>query len=133
MILSWLSFLIWGTASQQSTEFPDLISLRNWFHKRICTFVIVRSIKAQANRSLDKITEDDFDLPAPFGDGENDDAATADLRKELFEAEDVIIGKPKDNDHGLSEILQRQKERTEKEDSKEEKEESNKPNVDWNY
>ena len=72
MILSWLSFPIWGTASQQSTEFPDLISLRNCFHTRICTFVIARSIKTQANRSLDKITEDDSDLPVPFEDGENE-------------------------------------------------------------
>tara|TARA_B110001450_G_scaffold120494_1_gene113603 strand:+ start:9161 stop:10129 length:969 start_codon:yes stop_codon:yes gene_type:complete len=60
------------------------------------------------------VNADRMDVPGKnllFGDGEKDDAATADLRKELFEAEDVIIGKPKDNDHGLSEILQRQKER----------------------
>ena len=69
------------------------------------------------------VNADRMDVPGKnllFGDGENDDAATADLRKELFEAEDVIVGKPKDNDHGLGEILQRQKERQEKEkDSKE--------------
>jgi hypothetical protein len=72
------------------------------------------------------VNADRMDVPGKnllFGDGENDDSATADLRKELFEAEDVIIGKPKDNDHGLSEILQRQKERREKE-------EPDKPNVD---
>jgi hypothetical protein len=36
--------------------------------------------------------------------------STADLRKELFEAEDVIVGKQENNDHGLSQILERQKE-----------------------
>ena len=46
-----------------------------------------------------------------FGDGEDDDVATADLRKELFESEDVIVGRQKDSDHGLSEILERQKEK----------------------
>jgi hypothetical protein len=69
------------------------------------------------------VNADRMDVPGKnllFGDGENDDSATADLRKELFEAEDVIVGKPKDNDHGLSEILQRQKERAE----------ADKPNVD---
>ena len=48
-----------------------------------------------------------------FGDGEGDDVA-ADLRKELFESDDVIVGKQKDNDHGLSEILERKKQNEEK-------------------
>ena len=68
------------------------------------------------------VNADRMDVPGKnllFGTGENDDEATADLRKELFEAEDVILSSQKDNDHGLGEILQRQKERTEKEDSKE--------------
>ncbi len=49
-----------------------------------------------------------------FGDKEDDDVSTADLRKELFEAEDIIVGRKKDNDHGLGELLERQKERAEK-------------------
>ena len=60
------------------------------------------------------VNADRMDVPGKnllFGTGENDDAATADLRKELFEAEDVILKSDKDNDHGLSEILQRQKEK----------------------
>lgn len=93
----------------------------------------VAKAEKEGNKLMQTIDEDGnlvnadrMDVPGKnllFGTGENDDAATADLRKELFEAEDVIVGKPTDNDHGLSEILQRQKER-------EEKEESDKPNVD---
>jgi hypothetical protein len=49
-----------------------------------------------------------------FGDGSNDDTSTAELRKELFEAEDVLVGKQENNDHGIGEILRRQKERAEK-------------------
>ena len=95
----------------------------------------VAKAEKEGNKLMQTIDEDGnlvnadrMDVPGKnllFGTGENDDAATADLRKELFEAEDVIVGKPKDNDHGLSEILQRQKERQEKE-----KEESDKTNVD---
>ena len=55
-----------------------------------------------------------------FGNNEDDDVSTADLRKELFDAEDVIVGRKKDNDHGLAEILERQKERAEKTSSVEE-------------
>lgn len=64
------------------------------------------------------INADRMDVPGKnllFGDGNDDDVSTADLRKELFEAEDVIISKNGDNDHGLSDILKRQKEREEKE------------------
>ena len=60
------------------------------------------------------INADRMDVPGKnllFGDGEDDDVSTADLRKELFEAEDVLVGKQQDNDHGLGEILERQKER----------------------
>ena len=63
------------------------------------------------------INADRMDVPGKnllFGNNEDDDVSTADLRKELFEAEDVIIGRKKDNDHGLSELLERQKERSEK-------------------
>lgn len=63
------------------------------------------------------INADRMDVPGKnllFGDGEGDDVSTADLRKELFESDDVIVGKQKDNDHGLSEILERKKQNEEK-------------------
>ena len=71
------------------------------------------------------INTDRMDVPGKnllFGDKEDDDVSTADLRKELFDAEDVIVGRKKDNDHGLSELLERQKERAEKTVVKEESE-----------
>ena len=44
-----------------------------------------------------------------FGDGENDDvSAHTDLRKELFDGENVVLDK--NNDHGIGEILERRKE-----------------------
>jgi hypothetical protein len=67
------------------------------------------------------INADRMDVPGKnllFGDGEDDDVSTADLRKELFEAEDIIVGKQKDNDHGLGDILERRKQKAEQ-DSKE--------------
>ena len=70
------------------------------------------------------VNADRMDVPGKnllFGDGEGDDVSTADLRKELFESEDVILGNQKDNDHGLSEILERRKEK--------EKEKKNSENV----
>uniref|UniRef100_A0A6C0DWD8 Uncharacterized protein n=1 Tax=viral metagenome TaxID=1070528 RepID=A0A6C0DWD8_9ZZZZ len=63
------------------------------------------------------INADRMDVPGKnllFGDGSSDDSTTAQLRKELFEAEDVIVGKQENNDHGIGEILRRQKERAEK-------------------
>ena len=56
-----------------------------------------------------------------YGDAEEDDVATADLRKELFEDENIILPSDKNNDHGLSEVLENQKkmEKYDKEDSKE--------------
>jgi len=69
------------------------------------------------------INADRMDIPGKnllFGDGDDDDVSTADLRKELFEAHDVIVGKQENNDHGLSQILERQKELAAKtEDEKE--------------
>ena len=59
------------------------------------------------------VNADRMDIPGKnllFGAGDDDDVSTADLRKELFEAEDVIVGKQENNDHGLSQILERQKE-----------------------
>ena len=66
------------------------------------------------------INADRMDVPGKnllFGNSENDDVSTADLRRELFESEDVIVGKQKDNDHGLSEILERRKQNEEKVDT----------------
>ena len=104
----------------------------------------VAKAEKEGNKLMQTIDEDGnlvnadrMDVPGKnllFGDGENDDAATADLRKELFEAEDVIVGKPTDNDHGLSEILQRQKEGEEKEEKEDKEavkqEETDKTNID---
>lgn len=65
------------------------------------------------------VNQDRMDVPGKnllFGDGSNDDIATADLRRELFEDENVIIGVQKDSDHGASEILKRQQEKDNKDD-----------------
>ena len=60
------------------------------------------------------INADRMDVPGKnllFGDGENDDVSTADLRSELFDGENVVTDK--NNDHGIGEILERQKEKEE--------------------
>jgi len=57
------------------------------------------------------INADRMDVPGKnllFGDGENDDIATKNLREELFNSENVIIGINKESDYGLKEILGRQ-------------------------
>lgn len=79
---------------------------------------LMQSIDEEGNL----VNADRMDVPGKnllFGTGENDDTATADLRKELFESEDVILKSDKDNDHGLSQILERRKQK-EEQDSKEE-------------
>ena len=79
---------------------------------------LMQSIDEEGNL----VNADRMDVPGKnllFGDGENDDMATADLRKELFESEDVILKSDKDNDHGLSQILERRKQK-EEQDAKEE-------------
>ena len=56
------------------------------------------------------VNADRMDVPGKnllFGDGENDDVSTADLRKELFDGEGVILPADKNNDHGLSEVLEK--------------------------
>ena len=56
------------------------------------------------------INADRMDVPGKnllFGDSTNDDICTADLRKELFNDDNVILDKK--NDHGIGEILERQK------------------------
>ena len=84
----------------------------------------IAKAKKEGNKLMQTIDEDGnlinadrMDVPGKnllFGDGSNDDTVTAELRKELFEAEDVLVGKQENNDHGIGEILRRQKERAEK-------------------
>lgn len=74
----------------------------------------IKKAEESGNRLMQSIDEegnlinaDRMDVPGKnllFGDNENDDIATADLRKELFNDENVIIGKQENNDHGLSQI-----------------------------
>lgn len=69
---------------------------------------LMQSIDEEGNL----VNADRMDVPGKnllFGDGENDDVSTADLRRELFESEDVILKGDKDNDHGLSRLTQNQK------------------------
>lgn len=69
---------------------------------------LMQSIDEEGNL----INADRMDIPGKnllFGDGEDDDVSTADLRKELFESEDVVTKRDDENDHGLSEILERKK------------------------
>ena len=58
------------------------------------------------------VNADRMDVPGKnllFGDGKEDDVSTADLRKELFEDESVLTRDDmKDNDHGLSRVLEAQ-------------------------
>lgn len=80
---------------------------------------LMQSIDEEGNL----INADRMDVPGKnllFGDGENDDVSTADLRKELFDGENVVLDK--NNDHGIGEILERQKEKAEKEKAEKEKE-----------
>lgn len=77
------------------------------------------------NEDGELINADRMDVPGKnllYGNGQEDDVATADLRKELFEDENIILPTDKNNDHGLSEVLENQKkmeEQESKEDSKE--------------
>merc|ERR1712086_8272 len=80
---------------------------------------LMQSIDEEGNL----INADRMDVPGKnllFGDGKDDSVSTANLRNELFNSEDVILDK--NNDRGLSELLQRQKER-EIEKQKQKKEE----------
>jgi hypothetical protein len=74
----------------------------------------IEKAEKSGNRLMQSIDEDGnlinadrMDVPGKnllFGNSENDDVCTADLRKELFEDENVIVGKEENNDHGLSRI-----------------------------
>ena len=84
------------------------------------------------------VNADRMDVPGKnllFGDNNEDDVSTADLRKELFDGENVILSSQKDNDHGLGEILERQKQKKESEEKEEQEknitEDSKKPNDDF--
>ena len=76
----------------------------------------IEKAEKSGNRLMQSIDEDGnlinadrMDVPGKnllFGNSENDDVCTADLRKELFDDENVIVGKQENNDHGLSEIQQ---------------------------
>lgn len=75
------------------------------------------------------INSDRLDVPGKnllFGDNENNDVVTANLKKELFEDPNVIIGKKSDNDHGLNEIINLHKklEETQEENQEETQEET---------
>ena len=73
------------------------------------------------NEEGELINADRMDVPGKnllYGDTEDDDVATADLRKELFEDESIILPSDKNNDHGLGEILENQK-KMETQESKE--------------
>jgi hypothetical protein len=66
---------------------------------------LMQSIDEEGNL----VNADRMDVPGKnllFGDGENDDVSTSDLRKELFEDENVIVGKQENNDHGLSKLTE---------------------------
>lgn len=71
---------------------------------------LMQSIDEEGNL----INADRMDVPGKnllFGDGDDDDIATANLRKELFNSDDVIIGVDKSSDHGAKDILDRQMQR----------------------
>ena len=87
----------------------------------------IKKAEESGNRLMQSIDEegnlinaDRMDVPGKnllFGNNENDDIATADLRKELFNDENVIVGKQENNDHGLSEIKEFHKKAEEMEKS----------------
>ena len=80
----------------------------------------ISKAEATGNKLMQTINEegnlvnaDKMDVPGKnllYGDADNDDVATADLRRELFNDENVIVGTQKDNDHGLSDIMKRREE-----------------------
>ena len=69
---------------------------------------LLQSIDEEGNL----INADRMDVPGKnllFGNDENDSISTANLRNELFNSEDVIVGKKRTDDHGLSRIIDRKK------------------------
>ena len=84
------------------------------------------------NEDGELVNADRMDVPGKnllYGEKEDDDVATADLRKELFEDENIILPTDKNNDHGLSEVLENQK-KMETQESKEDSKEDSKEKLD---
>ena len=89
----------------------------------------IAKAEKEGNKLLQSIDEDGnlvnadrMDVPGKnllFGEDKEGDVSTADLRKELFDGENVIVGRDKNSDHGLSEILERQKNKNETKDDPE--------------
>ena len=89
----------------------------------------IAKAEKEGNKLLQSIDEegnlvnaDRMDVPGKnllFGEDKEGDVSTADLRKELFDGENVIVGRDKNSDHGLSEILERQKNKNETKDDPE--------------
>ena len=77
----------------------------------------IAKAKQEGNKLMQSIDEegnlvnaDRMDVPGKnllFGDGDGDDTTTAELRNELFDGDNVVLDK--DNDHGIGEILERQR------------------------
>ena len=93
---------------------------------------LLQSIDEEGNL----INSDKLDVPGKnllFGDSENDDVITANLKKELFEDPNVIVGKNPNSDHGLSKIINSRKKNSLEsleETQEETQEETNKVNKD---
>ena len=88
---------------------------------------LMQSINEEGNL----VNSDEMDVPGKnllFGDGKDDDVATADLRNKLFNDDNVIIGIDKNSDHGVSKILKNKDETNKDETNKDEtnKDETNK-------
>ena len=89
----------------------------------------IAKAEKEGNKLLQSIDEDGnlvnadrMDVPGKnllFGEDKEGDVSTADLRKELFDGENVIVGRDKNSDYGLSEILERQKNKNETKDDPE--------------
>ena len=77
----------------------------------------IEKAKLSGNKLMQSINEDgnlvnsdEMDVPGKnllFGNSENDDVATADLRDKLFNDDNVIIGIDKNSDHGASKIFKK--------------------------
>jgi len=90
----------------------------------------IEKAKQTGNKLMQSINEDgnlvnsdEMDVPGKnllFGDGKDDDVATADLRNKLFNDDNVIIGIDKSSDHGVSEVLKSKGETSKDETSKNE-------------
>jgi hypothetical protein len=90
----------------------------------------IKKAEKEGNKLMQSINEKDelvnsdrMDVPGKnllYGDGSNDDIATANLRKQLFESDDVILPTDKNNDHGISRLT-KSKQEDNQEDNQEDK------------